>query len=47
MKAGWIPDEYDHAYLLKNTTMTGKMRHGMVELIFYNKVVVIREKDES
>ena len=47
LRVGWIPGEYNVADLLTNTKMTGNMRHGMVELIFYNKAVVIREKDES
>ena len=44
MRVGWIPVEYNLEYLLTKTTMTGKMRHGVVESIFYNKEVVIREK---
>ena len=46
MRVGWIPGEYNLAYLLTNSTMTGNMRHGMVESIFYSKAVVIREKDK-
>ena len=44
LKLGWIPGEYNPSYLLTNTTTTGNMRHGMVESIFYNKAVVVREK---
>ena len=47
LRVGWIPGQYNIAYLFTNTTMTGNMRHGMIESIFYNKAVVIREKDES
>ena len=46
MRVGWIPGEYNLADLLTNTTMTGNMRHGMVEQMFYNKAEVIREKDK-
>ena len=47
LRVGWIPGEYNLADLFTKTTMTGNMRHGTVESIFYNKSVVIREKDES
>ena len=47
MRVGWIPGEYNIVDLFTNTTMTEKMRHRMVELIFYNKVVVIREMDKQ
>ena len=43
----WIPGEYNHADLLIRNTMKGNMRHRIVELTFYKKSVVIREKDES
>ena len=42
---GWIPGEYNLVDLLTKITMTGKMRHGMVESIFFNKAVIIRDKD--
>ena len=45
LKVGWIPRKYNLAYLFTKTTITGNMRHGMVESILYNKSVVIREKD--
>ena len=47
LRVGRIPGEYNLADLLKDNTMTGKIIHGMVESIFYNKTVVIWEKDES
>ena len=47
MRVGCIPGEYNIADLLTNTTMTGNMRYRMVESIFYNKSVVIREQDEK
>ena len=47
LRVGWIPGEYNIVDLFTNTTMTEKMRHRMVELIFYNKVVVIREMDKQ
>ena len=47
LREGWIIGEYNLSCLFTKTTMTGNMRHGMVELIFYNKSAVIREKDES
>ena len=47
LRVGWIPGEYNIAYLLTKTTMTGNVRHSMVESIFYNRTVVIREKDKS
>ena len=31
LRVGWIPGEYNLAYLFTKTTMTGNMRHGMVE----------------
>ena len=37
LRVVWIPCEYNLADLSKGTTMAVKMRHGMVELIFYNK----------
>ena len=43
----WIPVEYNLADLLTKTTMTIKMIHGLVELIFFNKAAVIREKDKN
>ena len=46
LKVGWIPSEYNIADLLTKITMTGNMRHRIVELMFYNKSVVIREKEE-
>ena len=46
LRVGWIPGEYNIVYLLTKTTMKVNMRHGVVELIFYNKSVVIREKYE-
>ena len=42
-----IPGEYNLAHLLTRNKMKGNIRHVMIELIFYNKVVVIRKKDES
>ena len=42
-----IPGEYNHADLLSKTSMIGNMRHMVVELIFKNKVAVIRDKEES
>ena len=33
LRVGWITDEYNLADLLKKTTMTGNMRHRLVELI--------------
>ena len=47
MRLGWIPDEYNLADLSTKTKMRGNMRHEMVESIFYNKVVLIKDKDES
>ena len=47
MRVRWIPGEYNLAYLLTNTTMTGNIRQGMAESILYNKSVVIRDKFES
>ena len=44
---GWIPGEYNLTDLLTKTTMTGNMRNGLVELIFYNKAAVIRKKDKN
>ena len=44
MRVRWIPSEYNLADLLTKTKMAGNIRHGMVDLIFYNKEVVIREK---
>ena len=41
MRVEWIPGEYNLADLLTKATMTGNMRHGVVELIFYNKLLVI------
>ena len=46
LRVGWIPGEYNLEYLFTKTTMTGNTRHGMVELILYNKAVALREKDE-
>ena len=45
LRIGWIPGEYNISYLLTKTKMIGNMRHGMVELIFYNEAVVRRDKD--
>ena len=42
LRVGWIPGEYNLADLLTKTTMAVNMRHGMVDLILYNKSVVIR-----
>ena len=36
-----ILGEYNLADLFTNTTMTVNMRNGLVELIFYNKVVLL------
>ena len=47
LRVGWIPGEYNLEYLLMKTKITGNMRHGMIELIFYNKTVLVREKDKS
>ena len=30
LRVGWIIGEYNPEYLLTRTTMTGKMRHGIV-----------------
>ena len=38
----WIPGEYNLADLFTNNTMTGNMKHKMVESVFCNKAVVIR-----
>ena len=46
LRVGWITSEYNVADLLTKTTMTRNIRHRMVESIFYNKAVVIREKEE-
>ena len=46
LRLGWIQGEYNLADLFTKTTMTGNTRHGMVESIFYNKAVVVMEKDE-
>ena len=46
LKLGWIPGGYNIADLLTKTTMKRNMRHGMVKLIFYNKLLVIREKEK-
>ena len=46
LRLGCIPGEYNPADLLTNPKITLNMRHGMVESIFYNKVAVIKEKDE-
>ena len=46
MRVGWIPGDYNLADLYTKTTMTGNARHEMVEYIFYNKAVVIMDKDE-
>ena len=42
LRVGWIPGEYNLANLLTNATNTGNMRPRMVDLILYNKAVVIR-----
>ena len=44
---GWIPSNYNLLYLLTKAKMIAKMRHRLVESIFYNKVTVIMEKDEN
>ena len=44
LRVGWIPGKYNLADLLKNTTMKGNMRNGMVELILYNKSALKRER---
>ena len=44
LRVGCILGEYNIADLLTKTTMAGNMRLGMVELLFYNKSVVIRDK---
>ena len=46
MRAGWIPGKYNVVDFLTNTTTAGNMRHRMVESIFYNEAVLIREKDK-
>ena len=45
-RVGWIPGEYNTAYLLTNTTMKVNMKQGMVESLFYNKAAVIRYMGE-
>ena len=47
MRVEWIPGEYTLAEKLTKTTMAINMRHDMVESIFYNIAVLIRDKDES
>ena len=47
LRVGWISGEHNLAYLLTKTTMTGNMRHKMVESILYNKAVTIREEEKS
>ena len=47
LRVGWISGDYNLADLLTKTTIKVNTRHGMVESIFYNKEVVIREKGES
>ena len=47
LMVGWIPCEYNLAHLLTRNKMRGNIRHVMIELIFYNKVVVIRKKEEN
>ena len=47
MRLGWIPGEYNIAYLLTKTKMTGNMRNRMVELIIYNKVAIIGDRDKT
>ena len=42
VRVGWIPGEHNLAYLLKKTKMIGNTRHGMVDIILYNKSLVIR-----
>ena len=46
LRVGWIPGEYKLADLFTKTTMERNMRHEMVESIFDNKSVVIRDKYE-
>ena len=40
----WIPGEYNIANLLTKNKIIGNTRHKMVESMFYNKAVVIRDK---
>ena len=47
MRVGWIPGDYNLAYLLTKTTITGNMRHKMVESIFYNTAALIMETETS
>ena len=47
LRVGWIPGDYNLAYLLTKTTIKVNTRHGMVESIFYNEAVLIREKEKS
>ena len=42
LRVGWVPGEYNLAYLLTKTTMAGNTRHGMLESILYNKSAIIR-----
>ena len=46
LRVGWIIGEYNLVDFLTKTTMTGNMRHGMVELVLYKKSAVIREMEE-
>ena len=54
MKAKWKESNENIVPFVSNTSNylphkknKGYIRHVMIELIFYNKVVVIRKKDES
>ena len=47
LRVGWIPGKYNIAELLTKTKKTINMRNGMLESIFYNKLVVIREKNKT
>ena len=46
LRVGWIPGEYNIATLLTKTIIKGNVIHRVVESIFYNKAVLIRDKDE-
>ena len=47
LRVVWISGEYNISASLTKTTITGHMRHEMVDSIFYNKSVVIRDKEKS
>ena len=42
LRVRWIPGEYNLEDLLTSIKMTANMSHGMVELILYNKSMLIR-----